>query len=126
MVTRIISALIAAIIFIPLLIIGGNVFDGAVIIVALLGLKEFIDIKCTKKEMPIFIKLMSYLIMTIILLSSLGQKDLTFSLDYRLLALLFIAFLLPTVLYREKEKYSINDAFYLIGGILFLGIFKAL
>ena len=50
MVTRIISALIAAIIFIPLLIIGGNVFDGAVIIVALLGLKEFIDIKCTKKE----------------------------------------------------------------------------
>ena len=102
MVTRIISALIAAIIFIPLLIIGGNVFDGAVIIVALLGLKEFIDIKCTKKEMPIFIKLMSYLIITIILLSSLGQKDLTFSLDYRLLALLFIAFLLPTVLYREK------------------------
>ena len=67
MVTRIISALIAAIIFIPLLIIGGNVFDGAVIIVALLGLKEFIDIKCTKKEMPIFIKLMSYIIMTIIL-----------------------------------------------------------
>lgn len=126
MVTRIISALIAAIVFIPLLIIGGNVFDGAVIIVALLGLKEFIDIKCTKKEMPIFIKLMSYIIMTIILLSSLGQKDLTFSLDYRVLSLLFITFLLPTVLYREKEKYSINDAFYLIGGILFLGISMSL
>lgn len=126
MIKRVISAVVAALIFIPLLIIGGNWFDLAVIIVSLLGLKEFIDIKCTKKEMPIFIIIMSYIVMTTILLSSLEQKNLTFSLDYRILALLFIAFLLPTVLYHNKEKYSINDAFYLIGGILFLGISMSL
>ena len=49
MIKRVISAVVAALIFIPLLIIGGNWFDLAVIIVSLLGLKEFIDIKCTKK-----------------------------------------------------------------------------
>ena len=45
-----------------------------------------------------------------------------FAIDYRVLSALFILFLIPTVLYHNREKYSINDAFYMIGGIMFLGI----
>jgi len=30
--------------------------------------------------------------------------------------------LIPTVLYHDRSKYSINDAFYMIGGVLFLSI----
>ena len=49
-----------------------------------------------------------------------------FTLDYRVLSALFMAFLIPTVFYHERSKYSINDAFYLIGGLLFLGISMSL
>lgn len=120
--TRIISAAIVLAVFIPLVLVGGTWFQLGITIVSLLGLKEFIDIKSTKKEMPIFIKFIAYMVMIVLMLNTNVQSNLSFSLDYRLLAALFICFLLPTVIYHDREKYSINDAFYLIGGVLFLGI----
>lgn len=120
--TRIISAALVLAIFIPLLLIGGNLFNIGIILVSLLGLKEFMGIKGTKKEIPAFIRFIGYIITCVFMLNNIGNKDLSFSLDYRLLAGLFICFLLPTVLYHDREKYSINDAFYLIGGVLFLSI----
>ena len=43
--TRLISALIAMLIFIPILFIGGTLFNVAVYIISVLGLYEFIKIK---------------------------------------------------------------------------------
>ena len=54
--TRLISALIAMLIFIPILFIGGTLFNVAVYIISVLGLYEFIKIKEEKKELPSFIK----------------------------------------------------------------------
>lgn len=119
---RVISAIVALSIFIPLLIMGGIYFDIGILVLSLLGLKEFLDIKSTKKDLPSFIKFISYIIMTIFVLNNLNQNSLLISIDYRFLSALFICFLIPTVMYHDREKYSINDAFYLIGGILFLGI----
>ena len=120
--TRIISAGVVLAVFIPLLLLGGNLFNIAIILISLIGLKEFMDIKSTKKEIPAFIRFIAYIIMIIVMLNNVGKTELAFSLDYRLLSGLFICFLLPTVLYHDKEKYSVNDAFYLIGGVLFLSI----
>jgi len=119
---RLISALIALIILIPLIILGGNTFNVGVYVIALLGLKEFMNIKETKKHIPLFVKVMSVVFYTIIILSSFGGNLLTLSMDYRLISGLFLAFLLPTVLYHDRDKYSINDAFYLMGGIFFLAV----
>ncbi len=117
---RVISALIALALIIPIIIMGGNIFNIAVYIVALIGLKEFIDIKETKKQMPLFIKIMTIVFFTLLILYSFSNELLTLSMDYRLISGLFLAFLLPTILYHNKDKYSINDAFYLIGGVFFL------
>lgn len=119
---RIISAIVALMILVPIIILGGNIFIGAVYIIALLGLKEFMDIKETKKSIPLFIKIMNVIFFTVIILSSLGGNLLTLAIDYRLISGLFLAFLLPTVLYHDRSKYSINDAFYLIGGVFFLAL----
>ena len=119
---RLISALVALIILIPLIILGGNIFNVGVYVIALLGLKEFMDIKETKKHIPLFVKVMSVVFYTIIILSSFGGNLHTISMDYRLISGLFLAFLLPTVLYHDRDKYSINDAFYLMGGIFFLAV----
>ena len=49
-------------------------------------------------------------------------NDNIFRIDFRILSSLFLIMLIPTILYHDNNKYSINDAFYLIGGILFLGL----
>ncbi len=124
--TRIISAIIALAIIIPLIYYGGTAFNLGVYIISLLALKEFLDTKSTKKQIPIFIQLIAYIFITILI--AFNSKDLSgvFTLDYRILSALFMAFLIPTVFYHERSKYSINDAFYLIGGLLFLGISMSL
>lgn len=119
---RTISAIVALIIVIPIIIIGGDIFNLAVYIIALLGLKELLDIKESKKEIPLFIKLISITFFTVIILSNFDSPILTLSMDYRIISGMFLAFLTPTVLYHDRDKYSINDAFYLIGGIFFLAI----
>ena len=118
--TRIISAIVALAIFIPLFLIGGNIFNIGIIAVSLLALKEFIDIKSSKKEISFFIRLIAYMIMIIFMISNIINKELSFTLDYRLLILVFISLLLPNIFYHDRDKYSINDAFYLMGGLLFL------
>lgn len=123
---RFISALVILMVIIPLLIIGGDVFNFGVYIVSILALHEFIKIKENRKPIPSFIKFISYIMITFLMLTNSQLKDLTFSIDYRVLAALFVSYLLPTVLYHDREKYSINDAFYLIGGVLFLGISMSL
>lgn len=124
--SRIISAIIVLGVFLPILFIGGNVFNFTVFIISVLALREFMQVKNEKKPIPSFIKFISYIMMSFLILANSQLKELTFSIDYRILSALFILYLLPTVLYHDREKYSINDAFYLIGGVLFLGISMSL
>lgn len=123
---RIISAIIALAIVIPLIVVGGVAFNIGVYIISLVALKELLDTKASKKQIPIFIQLIAYIFMTIILISNSKDISNVFTLDYRILAALFMAFLIPTVFYHERSKYSINDAFFLIGSLLFLGISMSL
>ena len=114
--TRLISALIAMLIFIPILFIGGTLFNVAVYIISVLGLYEFIKIKEEKKELPSFIKFISYILLSLIILFSSSKAVLEFSIDYRILSGLFIMYLIPTILYHDRKIYSVNDAFYMLGG----------
>lgn len=119
--TRTITAIIALFLAIPFLILGGTPFLLFVEVIAILGLKEFLDIRKTKKNIPLFIEFLAYLMLTFFLFSKGESTTLTYSLDFRLLAGLFLSFLLPVVLYHDKEVYNVVDAFYLIGGVFFLG-----
>ncbi len=117
---RIISAAIALLILIPILISGGLLFDITIFILAILGLKEFLDIKKSKKEIPVFIEFISYIALGLIIFFN-SSNNYLLSVDYRLIAGVFLTFLIPTVLYHDRALYSVNDAFYLIGGVFFLG-----
>ena len=119
---RVISAIIALGIFIPLFIIGGTPFNIFIYILSIIGLKEFLDIKKTRKELPNFIMFISYIVLTLFVLTNISNTELVYSLDYRIIAGLFLVFTIPAVLYHDRSLYSIVDSFYLIGGIFFLGI----
>ena len=117
---RTISAIVAMLILVPLFYKGGMIFNAAVYVVTILGFREFIKIR--DRKIPDFIRLISYLIITFIYFSIVLSKEMNFIIDYRLLAGLFSLVLLPVVLYHNEKTYNINDAFYLVGGIMFLGL----
>ena len=118
---RLISAIVALAIFIPILLAGGWIFDIAVCVLAILALKEFIDIKETKKKIPEFMKFVSYLLIVLFVLFNLSNNENVFAIDYKIVSALLLGCLLPVIVYHDRKFYSINDAFYLIGGIFFLG-----
>lgn len=119
---RVISAAVVLALFIPLLFMGGWLFDVSVLVLAILGLHEFISIKETRKKLPDFVKVISYLLLAVMVLSNIENADFTFTMDFRLIAALFLAYLIPVVMYHKREVYSVNDAFYLISGLFFVGI----
>ena len=122
MIQRAISAIVMLGIFIPLFIIGGIAFDILVLVLSVLALKEFLDIKQTKKDVPFFIQFISYVTLTLFIFTNIANSDIIFSIDYRIIAGLFLVFSLPAVLYHDRSLYSIVDSFYFIGAIFFLGI----
>lgn len=110
---------LGAIIIVSILVIGAllgtKVFAVVMSIVALLGLRELMNIKYEKRKIrPI--KFISYLFLLIFLLNNIFYKiDITF-----LIILSIIGLIIPIVFYDDKEKYNINDAFYFLGIIFFL------
>lgn len=67
-------------------------------------------------------KFLAYIIFAMIAVANINNKEFVYSIDFRIISALFISMLLPIVLYHDRKQYSVNDAFYLIGGIFFLGI----
>lgn len=118
---RVISALVIALIFIPIIIVGGLAFNIAFFILTLLGIREFMKARQNEKQIPDFMRFISYLLMTLLYFQNTLSNNLVFSLDYRLISGIFFILLLPVVLYHDDKKYGVVDAFYLLGGVLFLG-----
>lgn len=108
---RIISALIALIIFIPLLILGGIFFKIGLSIIGMLAIKEILDLK---KDIPKIINIISY-IMTFLLIL------LDINLIIKILIIIFIYLLL--LIFFEDKKYMLEDAFSLIVFNLLIVIF---
>ena len=123
---RVISAIVMLAIVIPIFIIGGNIFKIFIFLVAMLGMKEYLDIRETRKDLPIFIKLAGYLFIPLVLFSVGIDSKLEMIVDFRIITSLLILLLLPVVLYHDRETYSINDANYVFMGVMFLGIAMSL
>ena len=119
---KIVSALIMFLVFIPIIFIGGALFNVCTYIISLFALNEFISIKCDKKMIPLFVKVISFISFSFLIFCNIKGESLILSIDYRVLSSIFLLFLIPTILYHDRSFYSVNDSFYLIGGVLFLGI----
>ena len=112
---RILGGAIVLIVLITSILLGDIPFAITISLVALLGLKELIDIKYKNKDIKA-IKILSSISMVLILLNNT-----LYTLDIKVLIYLPILILiLPIVFYNNKEKYNINDAFYFLGITYFL------
>ena len=125
--TRIISAIVMLLIFIPILILGGSVFKAFTILLAILGMYELMNVRKNKKVIPTPIRIIAYILVGIFVYFSSDFFEASYNLDYRVFIVTFLSFLIPLVIINDNKKYNINDALYLSGGVLFLAIsFNAL
>ena len=99
---RIISAIIALIIFIPLLFLGGIYFKIGLTIIGLLAVKEIINIK---SSVPTITKILLYVLTGIFIF-------LDISIISKILITLFI--FMSLLVFLDNKNYNNEDAFYFI------------
>ena len=117
---RVISAIIALIICIPLLIIGGYPFYIGVSILSAIGYYEIINIRERERKVPLTIKIIGLITYLMIVLNNV-VSSIMFYIDYKVLAITAFLLMLP-IIFFDRKKYNVNDALYLIGTSIFLGI----
>ncbi len=116
---RIISAVVALIIVIPILIVGGNLFFVGATIIGIIGFNELLTLKSNEKEIPRVVKALSMTCFIFILIST--YKSSSAQIDYRVIVTSLLVNLLP-LLVIDNKKYNSDDAFHLLAITLFLGI----
>ncbi len=110
--TRVISAIVALMIFIPLVIVGGIWFRIGITLLAVLGVKEFLDLPHNNKR-PKYVDAIIYAL--VIVLTFLDEKREVYY---------FLTFLIPfvAVIYcNDNKKYNADEAFKLVGMTMLIG-----
>lgn len=114
---RVISAVIALLIAIPLVLLGGIYFNLFALIIGILGLKEILK---AKGNIPIYMEYISYILFCLFMIVGIVSLNDGFSLNLDMVLLSFLLLFLPLIMYNDSKKYSIEDAFYLLSSVLFL------
>ncbi len=116
---RVISAIVALIIVIPMLIYGKYPFYIGVGVIGIIGFNEMLSLLDKEKRLPLLVRYIATA--CFVLLTMVGFKNTSFIMDFRLLILSSLLILIPLVLYGDNKKYNSTVAFQLLGIILFLG-----
>lgn len=120
--TRVISAIVALAIFIPLIIIGDVYFAISMGILSVLAYKEILDLKKSHGDIPNIIKLLGLISLIYLVLGNYNEESNFYLINIHQVFLPLVLLLIPVVFYDEK-KYSTKDAFYLLGFIYLIGLF---
>jgi len=113
---RLISAFIALIISIPIIIEGGYLFYIFAILLSLIGLREFLNL-ITKDD---FTKLISYFVFLVIIGSNLFKSNFDNILDNKFISIIFLLYMIVMLLKYKNLK--LNNGFYLMGITIILAI----
>lgn len=119
---RIISAVIAIILVAVCFLLGVIPFTIGVAALAALGYLETLDLKESHKPYPKYIKVLGFLCLELIILSHIKGNIIYTGINYASIAITALALTIPTI-FDFKGKYTTKEALYLIGTIIFLGVF---
>ncbi len=116
---RIISALVMLIIFIPLVIIGKIPYAILMLLLGMIALHELLKLR---KDLPILVIVVAHLFTALLILYNFLFNNLIIAIDYNILLLIPLIYLLLLVFINNQKKYNYKDAFYLIAITLFIGL----
>lgn len=120
--TRILSAIVMCLIAIPILIVGGLAFKIFVMILGVASSYEILHIRKGHKEIPLFIRVLSYLLIAVFVYLGTSVYNVNYELIYKIIAALFLLYFLPVIIIDDDKRYNAGDAFYAIGTTMFLAI----
>ncbi len=121
MIKRCLSAIVLLLILIPVLIAGGKAFCLAVGIISILAFKEMLDLRTSHSKIPSGIALIAMLALLVLVFYENNTSLLSLGISHRVLAIVLLVFLMPTLFSYKNSQYSTHDAFYLIGVLVLLG-----
>lgn len=114
---RTFSAIILMFILIGSIFLGYKVFSIVMLICAMLGYRELFHIKYDVKKKIDVVRLIGYFSLILLVLNSIF-----FSLDNQILVILpLLGLSIPILFYNNSDTYNINDAFFIMGCVFFLG-----
>lgn len=119
---RVISAIVVVAIFIPFLIIGELPFAVFMSALSIAGLYELLRVRESRKEFPLLLKIFAFLLTIYFCLYNTGSIEFHYNFDYRVMAFIIFLFLSPMVFIDDTKRYNLNDALFLIGSVLFIGL----
>lgn len=119
--TRVLSAIVALIIVIPLLILGGNSFAFGCALLSVQAIREILMLKGNTNKIPIIVQLLAAVCTVFLVLSDFDGYAIAFGLSYKGIGIAVLALLLPTIFYK-KDTYKTKDAFYLLGNVIIIGM----
>ncbi len=119
---RVISAIIMIMVFVPFLLIGEIPFVVFMTILGVCGFYELIKARESKKNFPIVLKAIAYFIVICFCIYNANSIEFAYKFDYRVMAAIIFLFTSPMVFINNTKKYNLNDALFLIGSILFVGL----
>ncbi len=122
MTKRVVSAIIMILVFIPFLVIGELPFAIFMTVLSIFGLYELLKVRETKKKFPIVLKIFAYLLTCYFCLYNTSSIEFINKFDYRVMAFIIFLFITPMVFINDTKKYNLNDALFLIGSVLFIGL----
>ena len=115
---RTIGAVILLAILIGSIMIGYEVFGLVMLVCALLGYNELINIKYGNKEKGLeMVRMIGGLCLILLVLN-----ETFFYISEEILLLVpMLGFTIPIVFYNDSKRYNIQDAFFVMGVVFFLG-----
>ena len=119
---RVVSAIVAIIIVVPLLILGGIPFAIGIGALAALAFLETLNLKDSHTAYPTLMKVLGFICLELIVFNKYTGGFVYTGINYLPVALSALTLLIPSIFFK-KENYSTKDAFYLFATVVFLGIF---
>ena len=116
---RIISAIIALIIVIPIIIIGSYAYYVGVGICSIIGYYEMLKVRQREKKIDLSVRIITLVSYLCIVLSAWNKTN--YNIDYRLFILNLFVCYLPLIVFNTKD-YDAEDALVLFAVTTFLGI----
>lgn len=120
--TRVLSAILIVLVFIPFLIVGDVPFAVFMSVLSAFALYELFKVRESKKKFPLLLKIIGYFIVVAFSLNNFSSVEFKYSFDYRIMAAIIFTFLSPMVFINDTKKFNLNDSLFLTGSVLFLGL----
>ncbi len=115
---RVISAIVALIISLPLVYIGGIPFYVLALFLSLLGFKEILDL-IVKDDY--WVRLVSFICFLFLIGTSITKSSLENLLDFKVLGIVLLIYGSLALIKHRSKEFNIEKCFYLIGVTVFLG-----